>query len=479
MSSSQSLEPPSTRNRVGVVILAAGQGTRMKSRLSKLLHPVAGLPMVRQVVEAGRALEPSAIALVVGHAAAEVTAAAGDGIGIVHQREQLGTGHAVLQARQALAGRCDVVVVLYGDSALVLPDTVRRMIAATEQSAIVLLAGPMEEAVGYRGVDTTGYGRLKRDSAGNVVEIVELRDGVPEHEAIREVWAGAAVYRADWLWEQIDRLCPSPNGEIFLTDLVGVAIETGHHVQTLQPTDPAELWGVNTQSQLAAVNRVALDRIRLRLLDHGVCMPDPSTVYVDCTVVVEPDVVLHPNTHLQGRTRVAARTVVGPNSVVRDTIIGRDCQVVASVLEQSSVGDGVTIGPFAHLRPGAQIGDRVELGNYAEVKGSSIGAGSRMHHFGYVGDATVGRDVNIGAGVVTVNYDGVAKHRTTIGDGAFIGSDTMLRAPITVGEGAVTGTGAVVTRDVEPGQVVMGVPARPARAKSRGIDADRPREPES
>ncbi|MFN8635910.1 MAG: bifunctional UDP-N-acetylglucosamine diphosphorylase/glucosamine-1-phosphate N-acetyltransferase GlmU [Chloroflexota bacterium] len=451
--------PPTTDLHVGVVILAAGKGTRMRSSLSKLVHPIAGLPMVRQVVELGRQLQPTATALVVGHDADQVVAAAGDGVEVVLQAEQLGTGHAVLQAREALQGRADVVVVLYGDTAVLRVETLRRMIAAATDAALVLLtfvrgSSPVHDAV------SASYGRIDRDEQNRVVGIIEL-PGPKRYDEIQEVNAGVMVARADWLWEQIGKLPRSEKGEYFLTDLVAPTVAAGLQVDAVQPEDPDEILGVNTQAQLADVNRIALQRIRARLLDSGVRMLDPSTVYVDSTVEIGPDTVIQPNTHLRGMTVIGAGTEVGPNSIVEDTVIGERCRIVASVLEQSWVGNDVSIGPFSHLRPGARIEDEAELGNYAEVKASTIGARTKVHHFSYVGDATFGADTNVGAGTITCNYDGDRKHRTTVGEGVFIGSDTMLIAPVTLGDGARTGAGSVVTRDVEAGQTVVGVPARP------------------
>jgi bifunctional UDP-N-acetylglucosamine pyrophosphorylase/glucosamine-1-phosphate N-acetyltransferase len=383
---------------------------------------------------------------------------------VVVQAEQLGTGHAVLQARDALQGKADVVVVLYGDTALLRLETLQRMIAASANAALVLLtyvrgSSPVHDAV------SASYGRIDRDQDGRVVGIIEL-PGPRRYDEIQEVNAGVLVARAGWLWEQVGRLPKSEKGEYFLTDLVAPTVAAGQRVDAVHPTEPDEILGVNTQAQLADVNKIALDRIRARLLDAGVRMLDPSTVYIDSTVEVGPDTVIHPNTHLRGRTTIGAGTEVGPNSIVEDTTIGERCTVVASVLEQAWVGNDVRIGPFAHLRPGARIEDAVELGNYAEVKASTVGARSKMHHFSYIGDATLGADVNVGAGTITCNYDGVNKNRTTVGEGAFIGSDTMLVAPVTLGDGARTGAGAVVNRDVEAGQLVVGVPARPMRPKS-------------
>ena len=472
-------EPPRQTDRIAVVVLAAGQGTRMRSSLSKLLHPIAGRPMVRQVVELGRSLEPAAVAVVVGHLGEQVADAVGEGIEIVRQPERLGTGHAVLQAREALRGRAEIVVVLYGDTALLRETTVRRMIEMSARAPVVILTATIEpdtDPVVVEGTRT--YGRIKR-IGGRVVGIMELPGSDPAYDASRELNSGVMVLRADWLWETVDRLPRNPNGEYFLTDLPALAIAQGHPVEATGPDTLDEVLGVNTQEQLATVNRIAQERIRRRLLDSGVRMLDPASVYVDSTVVVEPDAVVEPNTHLRGATRIGAGTVVGPNSIVEDTIVGRRCRVVSSVLEGARVGDDVTIGPFAHLRPGAVIEDRVELGNYAEVKGSTVGAGTRIHHFSYVGDAEIGADTNVGAGTITCNFDGRAKHRTVVGQGVFLGSDTLLIAPVTLGDGARTGAGSVVTRDVAPDQLVVGIPARPIRrtARSGGDAAPAPASP--
>ena len=458
------------------MILAAGQGTRMRARLSKLLHPVAGLPMVRHVVEVCRSLRPDVMALVVGREAEAVAAAAGEGLAVVHQTERLGTGHAVLQARDALRGRADRVVVIYADSPLMQAETLERMLAKTADATEVLLTyvrgrSPVHDQI------TAGFGRIDRDRDGRIVGILEL----PETERfyqIDEVNTGAMACRADWLWKTIGRLTPSSNGELLLTDLVAEAVGAGHRVEAVHPDDPDEILGVNTQAQLATVNRIVLDRLRATLLDSGVRMPDPSSVYLDSTVRVEPDTVLHPNTHLRGGTVVGRGSEIGPNSIVEDSRIGENCRVVSSVLEGASVGNAVTIGPFAHLRPGAQIEDEVELGNYAEVKASTVGTRTRIHHFSYIGDAALGADTNVGAGTITCNYDGINKHRTVVGEGVFLGSDTMLIAPVSLGDGARTGAGSVVNRDVPPGEVVVGVPARPIAArKQRGDSSSAPGPP--
>jgi bifunctional UDP-N-acetylglucosamine pyrophosphorylase / glucosamine-1-phosphate N-acetyltransferase len=444
----------------------------MRSSLSKLVHPVAGLPMVRQVVELARQLQPSAIALVVGHAAEDVIAAAGPDLTVVEQREQLGTGHAVLQARAALRGRCDRVVILYADTALLRLETLQAMLAASQDATLVLLTYLRGHSPIHDGVSEK-YGRISRDAHGQVNGIIE----VPTTDAewsIPEVNAGIMVAQAEPLWDGVGCLPRSPKGEYYLTDLVSPLVQAGRRVVAVHPEDDDEILGVNTQAQLAQVNGIAMQRIRDRLLDGGVRMLDPQSVYVDSTVAVEADAILLPNTHLRGATVVGAGTEVGPNSIVVDTRIGRHCRVTASMLESSWVGNGVTIGPFAHLRPGARIEDDAELGNYAEVKAATVGPRTKVHHFSYIGDAVLGADTNVGAGTITCNYDGVAKHRTTVGEGVFIGSDTMLIAPVTLGDGARTGAGSVVTRNVAPGQTVVGVPARPIQKRPHPPDASPP-----
>ena len=432
----------------------------MRSRLSKLVHPVAGRPMVRQVVEVARQLDPALIALVVGHEADDVIAAAGPGLEVVVQEKQQGTGHAVLQAREALRGKCDVVVVLYADSALLRLETLQQMLAAAEDAALVLLTYVRGHSKEHDAISAR-YGRIRRDDQGRVSAIIE--DPANDAEAaIAEVNAGIMVAHSEALWEGLAQLKPNNRqGEYYLTDLAAAVATTGQLVTAVHPADDDEILGVNTQLQLAQVNRIAMQRIRERLLDSGVRMLDPITVYIDSTVTIEPDAVILPNTHLRGATNVAAGSEIGPNSIVEDSMIGENCRVISSVLEQAWVGNDVTIGPFAHLRPGARIEDGAELGNYAEVKAATIGPRTKVHHFSYIGDATLGADTNVGAGSITCNYDGTSKHRTTVGKGVFIGSDTMLIAPITLGDGARTGAGSVVNRDVAAGQTVVGVPARP------------------
>jgi len=437
---------------VGVVILAAGQGTRMRSDLPKVLHPVAGRPMLQHVLDVARALGAVETAVVISPQAAQVRELL-HGVAIVEQAEQLGTGHAALQARDALAGRVDRVLVVHGDMPLLRAETAQRLLDALDAATLALSTADLD--------DPTGYGRVVRAASDSgVTRIVEEHDASPATRQIREVWFSAMAAEAAWLWEQLPRLRAQPNGEYYLTELVELALAQGRPVAAAKTDQPSEAIGVNSQAQLARVNRLAWDRETSRLMAGGVIVLDPSTTYVEALVEVGPGTVIYPNTHLQGATRIGRSCQIGPNTIIVESIVGDDSKVWSSVIEHSELEARVDVGPFSHIRPGCHLESDVRLGNYAETKASRIGRGTQMHHFSYVGDAEVGARVNIGAGTITCNYDGLSKHRTVIGDDAFIGSDTMLVAPLRVGARARTGAGSVVTRDVPDDATVVGVPAR-------------------
>jgi len=440
--------------RLAVVILAAGQGTRMKSRLPKVLHPLGGHPLLTYSIATARALIEAPVILVIGHGAEAVREIAGSQVTIVVQPEQLGTGHAVLQAESALADVAEAVLVIYADMPLIRTETLQRLAEAhaVGGSPITLLTMLAE--------NSRGFGRIVRDMAGRVSAIVEEAQATPAQLAIRELYTGVACYDATWLWPHLHRLPLSPSGEFYLTDLVALAVAEGRSVQALSADDPEEMIGINTRAHLAEAEAILRRRINHRWMEAGVTLIDPSTTYIQDTVEIGPDTVILPNTHLWGQTRIGAGCRLGPNTIVRDTTIGDRCRVEASVLEGALLEDDVDVGPFAHLRPGAHLARGVHMGNFGEVKNSYLGPGTKMGHFSYLGDATVGQNVNIGAGTITCNYDGERKHPTVIEDGAFIGSDTMLVAPVRVGHEAKTGAGAVVTHDIPPGSVAYGVPAR-------------------
>lgn len=445
---------------LATVILAAGQGTRMKSQLAKVLHPVGGKPMVLRSVETAERLKSDRLVVVIGHNAEAVQHtvqhAAGDRVQFVIQAQQLGTGHAVMQADSALRGQADLVAVFYADMPLLRAETIQRLVDAQcgprGPVAIAMLTVTQQ--------DPRGFGRIVRGPDGNVQAIVEEAECTPEQKLIRELNAGVYVFRGDWLWNSLAKLKPKSKGELYLTDLVEMAAAQGETVIGIESDDLEELTGVNNRVHLSEAEAILRKRTARRWMLEGVTILDPATTYIHESVTIGQDAVILPNTHLIGNTHIGANCVIGPNSVIRDSRIGEGCKVDSSMIEESTLEKGVVMGPYCHLRPGAHLGEGVHMGNFGEVKNSRLGAGSRMGHFSYIGDAEIGADVNIGAGTITVNFDGTKKHKTRIGDHAFIGSDTMLIAPVEVAENARTAAGAVVTHDVPTGQIAVGVPAR-------------------
>ena len=442
---------------LAAVILAAGQGTRLKSALPKVLHRLGGQPLVRHAIATAQAVTGAAPVLVVGHGAEAVRAELGEAARYALQAEQLGTGHAVRQAEALLRGQCRRVLVTYADMPLLRAETLQKLVDAQDRNP-----GPLT-LLTVHAPELKDFGRIVRDAQGRVVAIVEAAQATPEQLAIPEVNPGAYCFDAEWLWEALARLPLSPKGEYYLTDLVGMAIAEGRPVEAVLADDVAETIGINTRAQLAEAEAGLRQRVNARWLAAGVTLIDPATTYIETTVTLGPDTVIWPNTHLQGATTVGAGCVLGPNTIVRDTVIGDECQVECSVLEGAWLGRGVEVGPFAHLRSGARLGDGVHMGNFGEIKNSSLGPGVKMGHFSYIGDATIGAGVNIGAGTITCNYDGVRKNQTVIGENVFIGSDTMLVAPVTLGAGARTGAGSVVTKNVPADSLAGGVPARVIR----------------
>lgn len=309
-------------------------------------------------------------------------------------------------------------------------------------------------------------GRVVRDEGGEITAIVEERDADADTLAISEVNSGFYCFRAEWLWQNLERLAPAPNGELLLTDLIQAAVSQGLTVESIQSDNRHETMGVNDRIQLAQAEAVMRDRIRERWMLDGVSMPDSASVYIHQAVVLGQDTTILPNTHITGHTVIGNGCTIGPNSIIDNATIGDDCEVVSSVVRDSTLKSGVDVGPFSHIRGGSHIESGVHIGTSAEVKNSRLGRGTKMGHFSYMGDAKLGAYVNIGAGAITCNFDGVSKHETVIGKNAFIGSDTMLVAPVVIGEGAATGAGAVVTKDVPAGSTVVGVPARDKAAQS-------------
>lgn len=437
------------------VILAAGLGTRMRSKLPKVLHPLGGRPLLAWSIQACRESVGKPPHVVVAPGADEVRRSVDSDVRWVVQAEPLGTGHALRQAEAMLRGQADLVLVMSADMPLVRPETLRRLVAAQQTSS-----GPVT-LLSVRGEASRGFGRVVRGPDGRVREVVEEAVASPEQLAIQEYNASVYCFTGAWLWKHLPQLPLSPKGEYFLTDLVGMAAAEGHEVSCLQVEDPDEVIGVNTRAHLAEAEAALRRRINLQWMLAGVTVVDPATTYIGPEVQIGSDTVILPNTHLQGRTTIGSGCRIGPNSVVRDSTIGDSCVVEASVVEQAILETGVDVGPFSHLRPGARLMEGVHVGNFAEIKNSTLGPGTKMGHFSYAGDATFGAGVNIGAGTITCNFGRDGKKRPTeVGAGVFLGSDTMLVAPVRVGEGAVTGAGAVVTKDVPDRSVAVGVPAR-------------------
>jgi len=442
------------RNKTSIVILAAGQGTRMKSEVPKALHPLAGKPLVQYAVEMAAELTSEKPLLVVGHGADQVRQAVGDGVIYVEQREQLGTGHALLQARPLLEGRSETVLVCYADMPFLSADTLRRLSKLREEKNTPIAMLTVEAG------DSMGFGRILRDEAGQVVGIVEEAVATDAQKKIRELNCGVYCFDSDWLWPHLAQLPLSPKGEYYLTDIVAMAVAEGQVVAALRISDVTEVLGINDRSHLAQAEAVMRQRINEKWMLEGVTLLAPALVFIDATVEIGQDTAIYPNTYLQGATAIGRQCRLGPNTIVRDSTVGDGCIIEASVIEGAVLEEGVDVGPFSHLRKGAHLAKGVHVGNFGEVKNSYLGPGTKMGHFSYLGDATVGEDVNIGAGAITCNYDGQRKQRTIIEDGAFIGSDTMLVAPVHVGAGARIGAGSVVTHDIPPGSVAYGVPAR-------------------
>ncbi len=442
------------------MILAAGLGTRMKSRLPKVLHPICGRPMLAYVIDAARAATGERPLVVYSPQTEQICEDFAQEADFCLQETPRGTGDALRAAVEALPADVTEVVVLSGDVPLIEAESIIRVLDSRrdESAAMALAAAQLDDASGYGRVVLTSDGR----AAGR---IVEEKDASEEERGIALVNSGLYAFERSWLSGAVGRLTPSPaTGELYLTQLVEVAAADGRAAIVVDAPEDAdwasELAGINDRSDLAEIQLVLQYGILQRHMEDGVTFHDPGSAVVDATVQLEPDVTIEPNVSLRGTTSIGRESTVKSGSQIIDAVIGERSVVWASVIESSRVGNDVRIGPFAHIRPGCEVGDGAEIGNFAEQKNTRFGARSKQHHFSYLGDAEIGDDVNIGAGTITANYDGRRKHRTVIGDGAFIGSDTILRAPVTVGKGAYTGAGSVVTRDVPDGKLAVGVPAR-------------------
>ncbi|MFK3908841.1 bifunctional UDP-N-acetylglucosamine diphosphorylase/glucosamine-1-phosphate N-acetyltransferase GlmU [Pseudomonas monteilii] len=440
-----------------IVILAAGQGTRMRSALPKVLHPVAGNSMLGHVIHSARQLEPQGIHVVIGHGAEQVRERlAADDLNFVLQDKQLGTGHAVAQALPALSA--DTVLILYGDVPLIEVQTIERLLTQVNEHQLGLLTVTLQ--------DPTGYGRIVRDSAGQVTAIVEQKDATEAQRAIKEGNTGILAVPAKRLAEWLGRLSnDNAQGEYYLTDVIAMAVADGLVVATEQPLDAMEVQGANDRRQLAELERHYQLREARRLMTQGVTLRDPARLDVRGEVTVGRDVLIDVNVILEGKVVLEEGAQIGPNCVIKDSTVGRNAVVKAnSHLDGAILGEDSDVGPFARLRPGSVLSARAHVGNFVELKNAHLGEGAKAGHLTYLGDAQIGARSNIGAGTITCNYDGANKHRTVLGEDVFIGSNNALVAPVDIQAGATTAAGSTITQDVAAGELAV------ARARQRNIE---------
>ncbi|MGH3487715.1 MAG: bifunctional UDP-N-acetylglucosamine diphosphorylase/glucosamine-1-phosphate N-acetyltransferase GlmU, partial [Actinopolymorphaceae bacterium] len=444
-----------------VIVLAAGKGTRMKSRTSKLLHQIAGVSLLGHVVGTARALQPDHLAVVVGHGREQVVPHLADldpDAQPVVQEVQGGTGHAVRTALEVLPALSGTVVVTYADAPLLSAETLRALIAARAD------AGAAVSVLTAEVPDPTGYGRIIRDARGGVTGIVEHRDATTAQQAITEINSGIYAFDAALLADALGRVkADNSQGEEYLTDVLGILREDGHEVTAVRAQDFHDILGINDQIQLAELRRFLNDRILTGWMRAGVIVVDPTTTWVDATVTLEPDVTLHPNTQLKGATAVEAGAEIGPDTTLTDVRVGADAQVVRTHGSNAEIGPGATVGPYAYLRPGTRLAAKGKIGTFVETKNAEIGPGAKVPHLSYVGDATIGEGSNIGAGTIFANYDGVHKHHTDVGRHAFVGSDSVLVAPRQVADGSYVAAGSTVVKDVGPGELAV------ARGQQRNV----------
>ncbi|MEU9502494.1 bifunctional UDP-N-acetylglucosamine diphosphorylase/glucosamine-1-phosphate N-acetyltransferase GlmU [Streptomyces sp. NPDC048196] len=457
----------SANRPAAVVVLAAGEGTRMKSATPKVLHALCGRSLVGHVVAASRELDPEHLVVVVGHAREQVRAHLSEvdpGVRTAVQHEQRGTGHAVRTALEELGDSGVVldgtVIVVCGDTPLLTGETLRRLgeTHAADGNAVTVLSAEVPDA--------TGYGRIVRDAAsGAVTAIVEHKDATDAQRAIREINSGVFAFDARLLVDALGKVrTDNSQGEEYLTDVLGIVRAAGHRVGAAVAADHREILGINNRVQLAEARRLLNERLLERAMLAGVTVVDPASTFVDVSVSFEQDVTVHPGTQLLGATHVASGAEVGPHSRLTDSSVGEGAVVSFTVAEGARIGVGANVGPYAYLRPGTDLGPRSKAGAYVEMKNASVGEGTKVPHLSYVGDATIGEFTNIGAASVFVNYDGEAKHHTTVGSHCRTGSDNMFVAPVTIGDGAYTAAGSVITKDVPPGSLAV------ARGQQRNIE---------
>ncbi|SHF13222.1 UDP-N-acetylglucosamine pyrophosphorylase [Desulforamulus putei DSM 12395] len=428
---------------LAAVILAAGKGTRMKSDLPKVLHRVCGRPMLGHVLNAVVGAGVTKTVVVAGFGAQQVIDFLGDNATVVLQEEQLGTAHALQQAEGEFARYTGDLLVVCGDTPLLRASTLARLARTHRESGAVATLLTAEMA------DPTGYGRVIRTAAGNVSRIVEQKDASPEELLVQEINTGVYCFKAPGLFEALKEISPAnAQGEYYLTDIIQIFVQRGLTVQAVTLEDPREVQGINDRIQLSRAEKILRRRVLEELMIQGVTVMDPDNTYVDQDVKIGRDTVILPFTFLQGKTEIGSHCIIGPGSKITDCVIGDHVKIEYSVLAGSDIGSHTVIGPYAYIRPGTVIGEHARVGDFVEIKKSTVGNGSKIPHLSYVGDAIIGEKVNVGAGTITCNYDGKNKHQTILEDGAFIGSNTNLVAPVKVGRNAVVAAGSTITKDV-------------------------------
>jgi len=425
------------------IVLAAGQGTRMKSNLPKVLHQVGGKPMISHIVEVLQEIKMNEIVLVVGHKSEQIAEYLGDQVQYVKQEEQLGTAHAVMQAQAVLANKKGTTLVMMGDAPLITKETLHTLIEVhhRKNAAATILTTEINPP--------TGYGRIIRNNQGEVIKIVEEKDASLEEKSIKEINTGTYCFDNEKLFKALTKVNnDNEQNEYYLTDLIEILRSQGEIVSAYQAVDYTETIGINDRIGLAKAEKILRTRILERHMRNGVTIIDPDTTYIEKDVTIEPDTIIYPNTYLKGKTVVRSNCSIGPHVDLTDAVIDVDVTITHSVIISSTVNESAKIGPFAYIRPGSHIGPAVKIGDFVEIKNSFIGKGTKVPHHSYIGDATLGENINIGCGTITVNYDGYEKHQTKIDDRSFIGCNTNLVAPVSIGKDTYVAAGSTITDNV-------------------------------
>ncbi|MGC5326796.1 bifunctional UDP-N-acetylglucosamine diphosphorylase/glucosamine-1-phosphate N-acetyltransferase GlmU [Brevibacillus sp. SYSU BS000544] len=452
---------------IHAVVLAAGQGTRMRSKLYKVLHPVCGKPMVQHVVDTLENMQVQDIVVVVGHGAEAVKETIGDRVSYALQAQQLGTAHAVLQAVPFLEEKQGTTLILYGDVPLLSQETLTELLRFHEQqdSAATVLTATLS--------DPSGYGRMVRNEVGEVLRIVEHKDATQEERAITEINTGIYCFDNQKLLHALSQVQNNNvQGEYYVTDCVGILREAGEKVTAFVSKDPDETMGVNDRVQLSQAEAYMRKRINENHMRNGVTIIDPASTYIESGVIIGSDTLLYPGTILRGNTEIGANCVIGPQTDLSNVVVKDDVSITYSVLVESIVEEKATVGPYAYVRPGSHIGPQVKVGDFVELKNAKLGKGTKVPHLSYVGDAEIGEGVNIGCGTITVNYDGAVKHKTIVGDHSFVGCNTNLVAPVQVGKGAYIAAGSTINQDVPDDALAI---ARERQVNKPGYAAKMPR----